>query len=63
MDDPFFVDLLDPLNKLNANQEARLQVKSALASREQVFKRWTKQVHHHHMEMLIWCRTVRANVV
>ena len=39
------------------------QVERALARLEKVFKRWAKQVHHHNVEMLVWNRVVRANVI
>ena len=63
MDDPLLVHLLDSLDQLDADQEACLEIEASLASREEVFKGWPEQVHHHHVEVLVWRRTVSANIV
>ena len=63
MDDALFVHFLDSLHQLDADQKARLQVEAPLARGEEVFERGAKQVHHHHVEVLIGCGAVRANVV
>ena len=42
VDDPLFMHLLNSLNQLDADQEARLEVESSLAGREEVFKRRSK---------------------
>ena len=53
MDDPFFMHLLDSLDQLDADQQACLEIEASLASREEVFKGWPEQVHHHHVEVLV----------
>ena len=63
VDDPLFMHLLNSLNQLDADQEARLEVESSLAGREEVFKRRSKQVHHHDMEVLVRSGTICADVV
>ena len=63
MDDPLLVHLLDSLDQLDADQEACLEIEASLASREEVFKGWPEQVHHHHVEVLVLRRTVSANIV
>ena len=53
MDDPLLVHLLDSLDQLDADQQACLEIEASLASREEVFKGWPEQVHHHHVEVLV----------
>jgi len=48
---------------LLGDKKHSFQVERALARLEKVFKRWAKQVHHHHVEMLVRNRVVRANVI
>ena len=42
MNDSLFMHLLNSLDQLDADQEARLEVESSLAGREEVFKRRSK---------------------
>ena len=42
VDDSLFMHLLNSLDQLDADQEARLEVESSLAGREEVFKRRSK---------------------
>ena len=57
------VDLLDSTNHLLANHQDCFEVKVSLASLEKVLDRWSEQIHHHHMEVLVWRRAIRADVI
>ena len=63
MDDALLVHLLYATNELHRDHQHSLEIEVPLAGLEEVFERWSEQVHHHHMELLIWHRAVRANVV
>ena len=63
VDDALLVHLFNAADELLGNDQDCLQVKLALASLEQVLKRWPKQVHDHHVEALVWHRVVSSDVV
>ena len=63
MDNSFLMNLLNSLDELCGDEEDCFKVKLAAACLEEVFKRGSKQIHHHNMEVLIGYRAIRSNVV
>jgi hypothetical protein len=63
MNDSLFMDLLNAANHLGANHADCLEVELALAGLEQVLEGGSEEVHDHHVELLIWGRSVRSDVV
>jgi hypothetical protein len=50
VDDSLFVHLLDALNHLDGDHEARLKVERALACLEKILQRRSQHIHYHNME-------------
>ena len=63
VNDALLVHLLNTANQLNGDHQDRLEVKVALARLEEVLKRRSKQVHHHHVELHVGHRGIRSDVV
>ena len=63
VDESLLVDLLDALHHLMADKQHSLEVELTLAGLEKVLEGWPEEVHHHHMEVLVWNGVVRADVV
>lgn len=63
VDNAFLMDLFDASDHLHSDLQNRLQIELPLARLEQVLQRRAKQVHHHHVEVLVGNRTVCPNVV
>ena len=58
-----FVTNFKSLQYLDCNKQHRLEVELTLAGLEKVLEGWPKEVHHHHMEILVWNGVVRADVI
>ena len=54
VDDALLMHFLYAADELHRNHQDGLEIKVSLARLEEVFERWPKQVHHHHMELVIW---------
>ena len=54
VNDALLMHLLYATNELHRNHQDSLEIEVPLAGLEEVFERWSKQVHHHHMELVIW---------
>ena len=54
VDDALLVHFLYAADELHRNHQDSLEIKVSLARLEEVFERWPKQVHHHHMKLVIW---------
>ena len=53
VDDALLMHFLYAADELHRNHQDSLEIKVSLARLEEVFERWPKQVHHHHMELVI----------
>ena len=53
MNDSLLVHLFNSLDHLNSNNENGLEVEASFAGLEKIFQRWAKQVHNHHVELLV----------
>ena len=54
MNDSLFMDFLYASDELACDHKYSLEVEITLARLEEVLKRRSQQVHHHHVELLIW---------
>jgi hypothetical protein len=63
VDNSFFVDFLNALEHLDCDEEHGFEVELALAGLEKVFEGGAKEVHDHHVELLVGHRVVRTDVV
>ena len=63
VDDALFMDFLDPLDHLDRDEQAGLQVERPLACLEEILERGAQHVHDHDVEGLIRDGIVSADVV
>ena len=54
VNDALLMHFLYATDELHRNHQDSLEIKVPLARLEEVFERWSKQVHHHHMKLVIW---------